>query len=178
MEFDFDAMVEVRFAEDLKYEDVAPLLDGFADAGVFNVRASRIAWSGPAAGGPEIGLIIEVAVATVTTLGVAAFTKSFCEELGKDTYRLARMALLGAVDRLRNRNPEEVRAVVPLSIHIGSVHVCIGGSLHEPRHPDEWTDDWLVARLQEAQRIVDAELGRERGDEPIGPDDPCAHWLE
>jgi hypothetical protein len=181
MEFDFDASVEVRFAEDLTYEDVAPVLDGFARAGVFQVRASRVGWSGPAAGGPEIGIIVEAAVAAVATVGAAAFTKSFCEELGKDSYKLVRTALLAAVDRLRSRNPEEVRAVVPLAIRIGNVEICIGGSLHEPgRLSDEWSDAWLVEHLKRAQKIVDAELGREpkkRDDEPVGGKYPCSHWI-
>ena len=53
MEFDWDAAVEVAFAEDLTYADVSPILDAFAQTRVFTVRGSRVGWSGPAAGGPE-----------------------------------------------------------------------------------------------------------------------------
>jgi hypothetical protein len=177
VEFDFDAAVEVAFAEDLTYDDMAPVLDAFGPTGVFRVNGTRVAWSGPAGGGPEIGIILTA----VLGVGAAAFAKTFCEELAKDSYKAVRVALVGVIRHLRNRDPETVRAVVPLSIHIGDVFVCIGGSLPEPDHPaDEWTDEWLIERLREAQAIVDAELGRERPTtrQPIGPSDPCEHWLK
>jgi hypothetical protein len=176
MDFDFEAAVDVGFAEDLSYSDMAPVLDAFGVTSVFRVNTSRVGWSGPAAGGPEIGIVLTA----VAAVGGAAFAKTFCEELAKDAYKAVRSALIGIVRQLRERDPETVRAVVPLSIRVGDVNICIGGSLHEPDHTDdEWTDEWLLERLRQAQAIVDAEFGRQYPTDgpPIGPRDPCEHWL-
>jgi hypothetical protein len=173
-EFDFETAVEIRFFEDLTYRDVAPALDAFADTTVFNVRGNRDGWSGPAAGGPEIGLIITA----IATVGGAAFVGSFFSELGKDAYRGVRAAILATVHRLRSR--ERRRAVVALAIHVQNVSVCFGSVLDEELRDeaaadDEWTDDWFVARLREAQTFVDR-YGSNR-DEPLDDRD-CRHWLK
>lgn len=176
MDFDYDTGVEIGFAEDLTYQDMAPLLDAFGATSVFRVQGSRVGWSGPAAGGPEVAIVLTAAAA----VGGAAFAKGFCEELGKDTYKAVRSAMIAVVRRLRERDPDKLRAVVPLVIEVGDVSICIGGSLHEPSQPGDWTDEWLRERFRQAQAIVEAELGRERptAGQPIGPRDPCEHWVE
>src|SRR6266508_1247041 len=102
VEFDFEAAVDVAFAEDLNYHDMAPVLDAFGATGVFRVYGTRVGWSGPAGGGPEIGIILTA----VLGVGAAAFAKTFCEELAKDSYKAVRAALVGVVGHLRNRDPE------------------------------------------------------------------------
>jgi hypothetical protein len=150
MEFDFDAAVDVQFAEDLSYTEVAPLLDAFAQTSIFNVRAGRVGWSGPAAGGPELGIVITAAAA----VGASVFAKTFCEELAKDAYKGVRAAMNALVRRLRDKPAP--RAVVPLVIEVGAIRFCLGSMVHEDPAPDEWTDEWLLARLAEAQAILDA----------------------
>ncbi len=175
-EWDFEAGVEVRFAEDLTFDEVSPLLDALAKTPIFTVRASRYGWSGPAAGGPEVGLVV-VAVAAV---GGAAFAKSFCEELGKDAYRAVRTAIISIAKRLRAREPEARRAIVPLVIEVGNVRICFGSTLDEQLTSDEWSDEWLVERLRQAQAIVNVQsaLGSEVAGILEGVEtDPCEHWL-
>jgi hypothetical protein len=45
-----------------------------------------VAWSGPAAGGPEVGIILTAVLAAGGVTAAASFAKSFGEELGKDVY--------------------------------------------------------------------------------------------
>jgi hypothetical protein len=148
-EFDYAAAVEVRFFEDLTFRDVTPILDSFAETSIFNVRASRDGWSGPAAGGPEIGLIITA----ISAAGGAAFVASFFSELGKGVYKSVRAAILAAVRKVHDNNRR--RAVIGLSIRVRNVSVCFGPLLERQRGEDEWTDDWFVKRLREAQALLD-----------------------
>jgi hypothetical protein len=169
--FDFETGVEVRFFEDLTYGDVAPILDAFARTSVFNVRGNRDGWSGPASAGPEIGLIITA----IATAGGAAFLASFFAELGKDAYRGVRTAILTAVRKLRERPEEHRRAMIGLAIHVQSVSVCFGSLLENDAPDDEWTDEWFVQRLLEAQHLVDR-----HGADPSGAlgDRDCRHRLK
>lgn len=174
MELNYDAAVEVGFAEDLRHSDVAPLLDALADTPIFAVRSQRLASSGPAGGGPELGLVLTA----VAAAGGIAFAKTFCEELSKDTYKAVRAAVIGVVRRLKARDPEEVRAIIPFTIRVGNVTIWIGGSLQEPESRSErWNDEWLLARLAEAQRIVEAEFDPAK-DVPTVPDTEHDHWLK
>jgi hypothetical protein len=176
VEWNYEARVEVQFAEDLLHSDVAPLLDALSSTSVFEVRSSRVAWSGPAAGGPEVGLIL----AAVATIGGAAFAKTFCEELAKDAYGGVRSGVIRVVKRLRERRDR--RAIVPLVIEVGTMRFCLGSHLEQLPDPREWTDEWLVERLREAQVIVDAAPSltdpQPREPETIGPVGPCEHWLK
>jgi hypothetical protein len=176
MDFDYDAGVEVAFAEDLTYADVAPVLDAFSKTRVFTVRASRVGWSGPAAGGPEIGVILTA----IAGVGGAAFVGAFCAELAKDTYKGVRSAILGVVRRLRDQDPEKRRAVVGLSIHVQQVKICIGPILESEPTSDQWTDEWFVERLLRAQAIINDRGGTPRVPDPelIGPEGDCEDWLE
>jgi hypothetical protein len=167
-DFGLDAAVEVRFFEDLKYGDVAPVLDALADTSIFNVRATRDAWSGPAAGGPEVGLIV-AAVGGIVAAG-------FFGELGKDAYKGVRTAILAVVRRLHERRPEKRRAVVGLAIHVRDVSVCFGPILDREPLPEEWTDEWFVERLQEAQLIFDRRGFKEGA--PDADNRDCDTWLK
>lgn len=110
-----------------------------------------------------------------TPAGGAAFLASFFSELGKDTYRGVRAAILGTVRRLRNRDHERRRAVIALVIQVRNVSVCFGPLLEEEPQEADWTDEWLFERLHEAQSFVDR-----CGDEPVRPlgDLDCRHWLQ
>jgi hypothetical protein len=152
VEFDFDADVGVLFFEDLTYPEVAPLLDALAGAGVFRVRASRDGWSGPAAGGPEVGLIVTAALA----VGAAAFAKTFAEELAKDSYKAVRAAIGRLARRLRERQAEQRRAVQAVVLDIAGLRFFLGHFLHDPADPDEWSEAWMVLRLRRAQAAIDA----------------------
>jgi hypothetical protein len=178
VDFDYEAEVEIGFAEDLTYGEVAGLLDAFAATRVFTVRASRVGWSGPAAGGPEIGLALEIAAG----IGLGVFAKTFCEELAKDSYKAVRAALLALVSRLRDKDPEERRAVVGLQIVVGDVRVCIGPLLKAEPTSEDWTDEWLLERLRRTQEIVEdtaavAALKAQEA-EVVGPKNPCEYWLK
>lgn len=176
MEFDYEAAVEVAFAEDLSYADVAPILDAFAATPVFTVRGTRVGWSGPAAGGPEIGVILSA----IATVGGAAFVGTFCAELAKDAYKGVRTAILGVVRHLRDQDPEMRRAVVGLSIHVQQVKICIGPVLESEPTPHQWTDEWFVEQLLRAQAIIDERGGDARGRNPgiVGPEGDCEDWLD
>ena len=178
MEFDYDAAVEVGFAEDLTYGEVAPLLDALSLTRAFTVRASRVGWSGPAAGGPEVGLVLEIAAG----IGLGTFAKTFCEEFAKDAYREVRSALLTVVRRLRDKKPADRRAVVGLQITCIDVRVCIGPPLDAMPAPGDWTDEWLVDHLRAAQALIDDAAGlatlRAQQAEVTGPTGPCDYWLE
>jgi hypothetical protein len=179
MEFDHEAGVEVRFAEDLTYVEVAPLLDALAATPIFTVRATRVGWSGPAAGGPEVAVFLAAAAAA----GAGVFLASFCAELGKDAYRGVRAAVGAVMKKLREREPEERRAVVPLVIVVGEVRICVGRMFHQDPAPDEWSDEWFLERLRRAQEIVDraGSLTVKRSIPPgHTPDefDPCEFWLD
>jgi hypothetical protein len=173
MDFHFEAAVEVSFAEDLSYTDVAPLLDALSETAIFRVRTSRVGWSGPAAGGPELGLIITAAGA----VGASAFAKTFCEELAKDVYRGVRAGINAAARRLRSK--AEPRAVVPLVIEVGAIRLCLGSLVQEEPAAGEWTDAWLIERLREAQAIVDASPDLAEADPPFRSIEvqTCDHWL-
>lgn len=79
MDWNYDAAVELDFAEDLTYSDVAHLLDAFAATPIFSVRTKRDAWTGPMAEGPDWILLINV----VLGAGGISFAKTICEELAK-----------------------------------------------------------------------------------------------
>ncbi|MEX1173481.1 MAG: hypothetical protein WEG56_12820 [Chloroflexota bacterium] len=171
--FDQETGIELVFAEDLTFADVAPILDAFNEAAVFRVRADRSAWSGPASGGPEVAMILSTAAA----VGGAAFVGTLCNELAKDVYKAARTGLLGAVRRLRAQ--DQRRAVVGLSIQDRHVRVCFGHALDDGASEDEWTDAWLVERLVIAQGLVDrAGTDERKKPEYVGPDSDCDHWLK
>jgi hypothetical protein len=169
MSHDYTAAVALDFAEDLTYAEVAPVLDALAATAIFRVRASRVAWSGPAGGGPEVGLILTA----IASGGAAVFAATFCSELAKDAYKGARAAVLAVVRSLRDRQPEDRRAVVGFSIRILTIEICVGPLLDDEPGPDDWTDEWLVERLLKAQAIVD-QGGERRSDPGVG----CDHWVK
>ena len=151
MSTDFDTEIDVRIAEDLTHSDVAPLSDALAPA-AFRIRVTRHAWSGPAAGGPDIGLWITVSGA----IAGGWFAKVFVEELAKDVYRSARAAVCSIARGLRARSPESVRADIPLTIEAGALRFYFGSSLHDDPEAGEWTDEWFVLRLRRANAAIEA----------------------
>lgn len=175
MESDHTAEVEVGFAEDLSYSDVAPILDAFAATPIFTVRGKRVAWSGPAAGGPEVGIVLTA----IATVGGGAYVATFCAELAKDTYKAVRAAIIGVVRGLRDQDPERRRAVVALSIRVQQVELCVGPLLEREPRTEEWTDEWFVDRLLRAQAIIEERGGKPRTPSDLtGPTWQCEEWLE
>jgi hypothetical protein len=150
---DVGAAVEVRHAEDLSHTDVTPLLEALTASGVWRVRSERVAWSGPAAGGIDVGLLVTTALAG----GGLLFAKTFMEELARDAYAGVRSAIRGLAVALRDRagKPSRVRASVPVAIEVGAVRFYFGSLLEHRGDPDEWSDPWFLQRLVAAQAIVE-----------------------
>jgi hypothetical protein len=177
MEFNYEASVSVRFAEDLTFAETAPLLDSFGATPVFRVRGDRVAWSGPAGGGPEIALVLEAILGAGGVVAAASFAKSFGDELGKDAYRGVRSAIIALIRKLHRRAPDDRRAIVGLVVKVGDVRIFFGPDLSDA-NPDVWTDERLVAAFGRAQAILDE--ARSAAPPPkitTGPDLGREYWV-
>ena len=177
MEFNYEATVSVHFAEDLTFAESAPLLDSFAATPMFRVRGDRVAWSGPAGGGPEAALVLEAILGAGGVVAAASFAKSFDDELGKDAYRGVRNAIIALIRKLHQRPPDRRRAIVGLVVKVGEVKIYFGPDLSDATL-EVWTDERLVAAFARAQTILDE--ARSASPPPItttGPDVGREYWV-
>ncbi len=147
-QMDYEAAVEVEFAEDLTYSDLSELLDRLGER-AHRVRADRSSWSGPMGDGIEVALVVAAA------LGIAggAFVKTFAEELAKDAYAGFRKALIAVARRVKTN--EYRRAQVAFKLEIGALSFYFDGSEGEEADAEAWTDEGLRARFAGAQKVVD-----------------------
>ncbi|MGH2585703.1 MAG: hypothetical protein ACRDJE_12390 [Dehalococcoidia bacterium] len=104
-------MIEVASGRSLPYPDLLPLLEEL-NKHYTTVRASHTRIEPPAAGPPDIALVLTV----IATVAAAEVAKGFFGELGKDAYSGFRRILLDLMKK--GRRSDRDRLYVPLAIRI------------------------------------------------------------
>ncbi|MGH2560444.1 MAG: hypothetical protein ACRDJH_15390 [Thermomicrobiales bacterium] len=157
-----ESTVEIGVNDQITHEEVAPLLDALNERFMV-VRSTRINFQPPAAGGPEVALVLSVTAGVIST----ALLSSFFAEMGKDAYKAIRDEIgRFLVKRRRDRGGGWTEPVEPFALVAGRLRFYFDSDI---------SDEELVERFNAARTFVESLLDDDFSGS-MGPGDYGLNW--